>query len=270
MLPHSNGFILSNLVKVSISFWILLNIVNCIAISIDVTSTEPSSAAVAAAVAANVSYPDKNEFSIGNKTNVQTLAISKKTQNNRPNTSIHDDLALSTSFNGGVLSVVHSTFNRIDEHQLNLSSVKSVKKIDTHTPYRTTTTKVISTSFGQNTIRATQKDSSSKLKLNEIKQNDADYVNTYITSNNNNVYDNKTIDDELPQADASAADLSTTGSPEYPPRTDAVYFIVAVTGGAKVWSRTLTRTLVDLGPPFNSVLGPPLRPLYIDLPSNGR
>lgn len=58
--------------------------------------------------------------------------------------------------------------------------------------------------------------------------------------------------------------------PEFPQRTDAVYFLVAVTGGAKIWSRTLARTLIDMGAPFGSPQGPPLRPLYVDIPTNGR
>ncbi|XP_037926578.1 uncharacterized protein LOC119661346 isoform X2 [Hermetia illucens] len=61
-----------------------------------------------------------------------------------------------------------------------------------------------------------------------------------------------------------------TGLPVFPERSDAVYFIVAVSGGAKTWGRTLARTLLDMGPPFGSPKGPPLRPLYVDLPSNGR
>lgn len=66
--------------------------------------------------------------------------------------------------------------------------------------------------------------------------------------------------------------LDPAGSklPEFPQRPDAVYFIVAVAGGAKVWGRTLARTLIDMGPPFDSPLGPPLRPVYIDIPPNGR
>lgn len=75
---------------------------------------------------------------------------------------------------------------------------------------------------------------------------------------------------ELPQADSSPIDLSSSRLPEFPQRSDAVYFIVAVSGGAKIWSRTLARTLIDMGPPFGSPQGPPLRPLYIDLPANGR
>lgn len=58
--------------------------------------------------------------------------------------------------------------------------------------------------------------------------------------------------------------------PEFPQRPDAVYFVVAVTGGAKIWSRTLARTLIDMGSPFASPQGPPLRPLYVDIPPNGR
>lgn len=58
--------------------------------------------------------------------------------------------------------------------------------------------------------------------------------------------------------------------PEFPQRPDAVYFIVAVAGGAKVWGRTLARTLIDMGAPFDSPQGPPLRPIYIDIPPNGR
>ncbi|XP_050095213.1 uncharacterized protein LOC126577565 isoform X2 [Anopheles aquasalis] len=58
--------------------------------------------------------------------------------------------------------------------------------------------------------------------------------------------------------------------PVFPERPDAVYFAVAVTGGAKLWGRTLARTLIDMGPPFGNPQGPPLRPIYIDLPDNGR
>ncbi|XP_053674177.1 uncharacterized protein LOC128724478 [Anopheles nili] len=58
--------------------------------------------------------------------------------------------------------------------------------------------------------------------------------------------------------------------PVFPDRPDAVYFAVAVNGGAKLWGRTLARTLIDMGPPFGNPQGPPLRPIYINLPDNGR
>lgn len=58
--------------------------------------------------------------------------------------------------------------------------------------------------------------------------------------------------------------------PVFPERTDAVYFVVAVVGGAKMWGRMLAKTLQDLGPPFNNPHGPPLRPIYVDMPQNGR
>lgn len=58
--------------------------------------------------------------------------------------------------------------------------------------------------------------------------------------------------------------------PIFPERPDAVYFVVAVSGGAKVWGRTLARTLLDMGAPFSNPQGPPLRPIYVDLPSSGR
>ncbi|KAJ6626109.1 hypothetical protein Bhyg_17276, partial [Pseudolycoriella hygida] len=58
--------------------------------------------------------------------------------------------------------------------------------------------------------------------------------------------------------------------PEFPQRADSVYFVVAVAGGAKMWGRTLARALLDMGHPFTSPQGPPLRPLYVDLPSHGR
>lgn len=61
-----------------------------------------------------------------------------------------------------------------------------------------------------------------------------------------------------------------TGMPVFPERSDAVYFIVAVQGGAKAWGNTLARTLLDMGPPFESSQGPPLRPLFVDLPPKGR
>lgn len=100
--------------------------------------------------------------------------------------------------------------------------------------------------------------------------------NNKINENHNDDGDDgATIDDdlgnnELPQADSSTIDLSSSRLPEFPQRNDAVYFIVAVVGGAKIWSRTLARTLIEMGPPFGSPQGPPLRPLYIDLPANGR
>ncbi|XP_050073033.1 uncharacterized protein LOC126561131 [Anopheles maculipalpis] len=58
--------------------------------------------------------------------------------------------------------------------------------------------------------------------------------------------------------------------PVFPDRPDAVYFAVAVNGGAKLWGRTLARTLIDMGPPFGNPQGPPLRPIYITLPDSGR
>lgn len=75
-----------------------------------------------------------------------------------------------------------------------------------------------------------------------------------------------------PQADAPITNFDHMNQlPEQAIRSDAVYFIVAVIGGAKIWSRTLARTLSDMGPPFSGdPLGSPLRPIYIDLPTNGR
>lgn len=58
--------------------------------------------------------------------------------------------------------------------------------------------------------------------------------------------------------------------PIFPERPDAVYFVVAVSGGAKTWGRTLARTLLDMGTPFSNPQGPPLRPIYVDLPASGR
>lgn len=58
--------------------------------------------------------------------------------------------------------------------------------------------------------------------------------------------------------------------PIFPERPDAVYFVVAVSGGAKSWGRALARTLLDMGAPFSNPQGPPLRPIYVDLPTSGR
>jgi hypothetical protein len=58
--------------------------------------------------------------------------------------------------------------------------------------------------------------------------------------------------------------------PIFPERPDAVYFVVAVSGGAKSWGRALARTLLDMGPPFSDPQGPPLRPIYVDMPTSGR
>lgn len=72
---------------------------------------------------------------------------------------------------------------------------------------------------------------------------------------------------------ASQSDAVDGGAgrlPVFPERTDAVYFLVAVVGGAKMWGRMLAKTLQDLGPPFNNPHGPPLRPIYLDMPQNGR
>lgn len=86
------------------------------------------------------------------------------------------------------------------------------------------------------------------------------------------------FENELPPPSSGPAS-SASGSvgisaaglqPVFPERSDAAYFIVAVNGGAKVWSRILAKTLMDMGPPIGSPLGPPLRPIYVDLPSSGR
>lgn len=58
--------------------------------------------------------------------------------------------------------------------------------------------------------------------------------------------------------------------PVFPQRPDAVYFVVAAVGGARTWGRILGRTLLDMGPPLSSPQGPVLRPIYVDLPQNGR
>jgi hypothetical protein len=70
----------------------------------------------------------------------------------------------------------------------------------------------------------------------------------------------------LVQTKAAASD----SLPIFPERPDAVYFVVAVSGGVKSWGRTLARTLLDIGDIFSSPHGPPLRPIYVDLPANGR
>lgn len=68
----------------------------------------------------------------------------------------------------------------------------------------------------------------------------------------------------------SSSSLTNDNYPIFPERTDAVYFVVAVSGGIKNWSRVLARTLLDMGDVFSSPTGPPLRPIYVDLPANGR
>uniref|UniRef100_A0A182Y0Z7 Ionotropic glutamate receptor C-terminal domain-containing protein n=1 Tax=Anopheles stephensi TaxID=30069 RepID=A0A182Y0Z7_ANOST len=69
---------------------------------------------------------------------------------------------------------------------------------------------------------------------------------------------------------AGSFSVDDGSQPVFPDRPDAVYFAVAVTGGAKLWGRTLARTLIDMGPPFGNPQGPPLRPIYINLPDSGR
>lgn len=111
-----------------------------------------------------------------------------------------------------------------------------------------------------------------------------DYVNGRNDDDDNND-DVVNPDIQLqPQSDApsqphsatmdSSSSSSSTTDPQLDlmkPRSDAVYFIVAVIGGAKIWARTLARTLHEMGPPFSGdPLGSPLRPIYVDLPTNGR
>lgn len=67
-----------------------------------------------------------------------------------------------------------------------------------------------------------------------------------------------------------SAPQSNDNLPIFPERSDAAYFVVAVSGGVKMWGRTLARTLLDMGDVFSSPHGPPLRPIYVDLPVNGR
>jgi len=75
----------------------------------------------------------------------------------------------------------------------------------------------------------------------------------------------------LPPATGYTAGQPGAGlMPIFPERPDAVYFVIAVSGGAKVWGRTLARTLLDMGAPFSNPQGPPLRPIYVDLPTSGR
>lgn len=75
----------------------------------------------------------------------------------------------------------------------------------------------------------------------------------------------------LAQSKVAAATPQLSGDiPIFPERNDAAYFVVAVSGGSKMWGRTLARTLLDMGDDFMSPYGPPLRPIYVDLPANGR
>lgn len=98
-----------------------------------------------------------------------------------------------------------------------------------------------------------------------------DYVNGESNGDKND-YANSDI--QLPQSDAPASTATdTTGSDHVSEkvRPDAVYFVVAVIGGAKIWARTLAQMLDEMGPPFSGdSLGSPLRPIYVDLPTNGR
>ncbi|XP_058833780.1 uncharacterized protein LOC131691421 isoform X2 [Topomyia yanbarensis] len=77
--------------------------------------------------------------------------------------------------------------------------------------------------------------------------------------------------DHTPKLEALLGSSTTDETqPVFPERADAVYFIIALHGGAKLWGRTLARTLLDMGVPFSNPQGPPLRPIILDLPPNGR
>lgn len=93
------------------------------------------------------------------------------------------------------------------------------------------------------------------------------------THNNSSTKHHNEIVQQLPIPEALGGNpppIELGKLPEFPQRPDAVYFIVAVAGGAKIWGRTLARTLIDMGTPFGSPQGPPLRPLYVDIPQNGK
>jgi hypothetical protein len=82
-------------------------------------------------------------------------------------------------------------------------------------------------------------------------------------------------DDGGPKVEALTQSKLPSGSnrdnlPIFPERSDAAYFVVAVAGGVNVWGRSVARTLLDMGDVFSSPHGPPLRPIYVDLPVNGR
>lgn len=76
--------------------------------------------------------------------------------------------------------------------------------------------------------------------------------------------------DALVQSKNPATLQANENLPIFPERSDAVYFVVAVSGGYKNWGRTLARTLLDMGDIFSSPNGPPLRPIYVEMPANGR
>lgn len=112
---------------------------------------------------------------------------------------------------------------------------------------------------------------------NESNNNKMHNINTidYNDDNNNmNTGNDHNNDDyhEIVQADETITNDDTMDQlPEPTIRSDAVYFVVAVSGGSKIWSRSLLRTLSDMGPPFSGdSLGSPLVPIFIDLPTNGR
>lgn len=55
------------------------------------------------------------------------------------------------------------------------------------------------------------------------------------------------------------------------PTMNATYFVVAVMGGAKIWSRTLSRTLTEIEASLDKNSSrAPLKPIYVDLPASGR
>lgn len=81
-----------------------------------------------------------------------------------------------------------------------------------------------------------------------------------ITKNlsNENVRNNQ----QTNSRNSSAISLETTA--------DTVYFIIAITGGGKLWGHTLDQLLIDIGYPIVERQRVLLKPLYINLPQNGR
>lgn len=190
-------------------------------------------------------YNASHEFEMSNVTyhkNKENVSYSKSvTQSTKSLLSSNINKGINFDLNSSILDMGDTKSNNINNNIINNNNSNNNRMNDS--------------SCKNNEMKNNNRNH--KDKFNNIKSVEYDYGYTDIQ--------------QLPQADAPQKDFDASNdfSVHSIERDDAVYFIVAVIGGAKVWSRTLARTLSDIGA-FVDPIGSPLKPIYVDLPANGR
>lgn len=266
MLSHSNGFTILISIKHLTLYWFVL----CIAF-IAVVFTVAADAAVTTAANADAAVAVDTETSIGDlNVNSQQHHNTNDAVDNDASDNVEHRANLGfdatdfeykngiTTSNSPATSPQERQNQTINDAKLNDSSSTS--------PLSSTRSSPTSTKINLSKLSATTETPSSS--FDSVPNSESVATNR---SRNESIHRIDDVENEIPQADDSSVfDLLSRPSTGIPQRNKAVYFIVAVSGGAKIWSRTLARTLLELGMPFDTAPESPLRPLYIDLPTNGR